>query len=481
MKTALKRLLLPSLSIRKLVALWVVCIVIAWAALVGGWFVVHERLAVLNERVVMDANALDAARELETEILAHHREDLLWQATHQAYHRELGETHIQRAQRIAAGLDPYATSSRETNALAEIRARLNALQTPSESLGTAETEAKSVYGLLGAVDTFQDENARQMEESLHASNHLQRVISRSAIGLSGCTAVLLFAGAVGILKRIVSPVLALRRTAAAFGHGDFEARVPILHDDELGTLAATFNNMAMDIAQREKERLRFVAMVVHDLKNPAYALETATRQLRDHALDPERRQIFLDAMIEEAGRLRLIVRDLTDDIQVASGQFTVQKQNVDLSALVRDLVQRRAVTATDHQIHAETDGACPIAVDPARIERVLTNLLSNAVKYSPPRTPITVRVERQRTTVTLSVTDRGVGIEKEDLKMLFQPFGRGRSANTLAEGAGMGLYVVKQIVEAHGGQVTVESQPGRGTTFSVTLPLTEKPPAAVAV
>ena len=83
---------------------------------------------------------------------------------------------------------------------------------------------------------------------------------------------------------------------------------------------------------------------------------------------------------------------------------------------------------------------------------------------------MTVRIERTDTSAVLSVCDRGIGIEKEDLKMLFQPFGRGRSAGTLAEGSGMGLYIVKQIVDAHAGQVTVDSHPGRGTTFHVTLP-----------
>lgn len=113
--------------------------------------------------------------------------------------------------------------------------------------------------------------------------------------------------------------------------------------------------------------------------------------------------------------------------------------------------------------------------------RVLTKLISNAVKCSPRQTPVTVRVARNRTAATLSVSDQRVGIEKEDLKLLFQPFGPGRTAATLAGDAGMGLYVVKQIVDAHNGRVEVESQPGHGTTFYVTLPLAQTAHPAVAI
>jgi signal transduction histidine kinase len=97
--------------------------------------------------------------------------------------------------------------------------------------------------------------------------------------------------------------------------------------------------------------------------------------------------------------------------------------------------------------------------------------VSNAVKYSPPGTRVTLRVEKEDAEAVLTVRDQGPGIPPEDLKVLFQPFGRGRSANTLAEGTGMGLYVVKQIVEAHDGQIDVQSTPGHGATFEIKLPL----------
>lgn len=107
----------------------------------------------------------------------------------------------------------------------------------------------------------------------------------------------------------------------------------------------------------------------------------------------------------------------------------------------------------------------------AMVVHDLKNLVSNAVEYSPQNTRVTLLVERVDSQVVLSVCDEGPGIAKEDLKVLFQPFGRGRSADTLAEGTGMGLYVVKQIVEAHGGRIEAQSEPGHGARFETRLPL----------
>jgi signal transduction histidine kinase len=126
----------------------------------------------------------------------------------------------------------------------------------------------------------------------------------------------------------------------------------------------------------------------------------------------------------------------------------------------------------------EAPAGCNIEGDAERLERVVMNLFSNALKYSPPRTRVTVRVAPKSSHAELTVSDQGPGIAKEDLPVIFQPFGRGRSADTLAEGAGMGLYVVKQIVGAHGGRIEVQSKPGHGTTFLIELPLASTPQPA---
>ena len=310
-----------------------------------------------------------------------------------------------------------------------------------------------------------------MGDLLHQMKRLQGIVGIWTHLLSGGSALLLVAGSLVVIRRMLRPALALTGAAAAFGSGDFSAQAPVLHEDEMGALARTFNNMAVDIADRENHRLQFVAMVVHDLKNPLLAVEMSGRMLRRFAEDGQQRNHYLDAIDAEVKCLRGIVRDLTDDIQVASGRFSVRKAPVELTALVRQLVQTQADAFSSHEIVLQTSGEGIVLGDAGRLERVVQNLISNAVKYSARGKRVTVRVETEEAFVVLSVSDEGPGIREEDLRVIFQPFGRGRSADTFAEGAGMGLYIVKRIVEAHDGRIEVQSEVGRGSTFRVSLPL----------
>jgi signal transduction histidine kinase len=219
--------------------------------------------------------------------------------------------------------------------------------------------------------------------------------------------------------------------------------------------------------------LAWAAMVVHDLKNPTLAIDMASRVLLGPKVSEDDRRFYLEGIREETMHVQGIVRDLTDDVQVLNGRFSLRKADVDLSTLVTRLAELQRKTFQTHRIEVRVDGGCRVNGDANRIERVITNLVSNAVKYSPANTCVTLRVEKTGSHAVLTISDQGPGITEEDLKVLFQPFGRGRSADSLAEGTGLGLYVVNQIVEAHNGQIDVYNTPGQGATFEVRLPLTQ--------
>jgi signal transduction histidine kinase len=475
MKARLPRWRRPHLTVRRLVELWAASAFLVWVILVVGWLVARTELAGLEERALHDVRVMDLTRELEQTILLERREDLLWHTTGAGPHRERREQLEAAAGRIAARLDTQIPAGPERATLRQIRDRLRTLDERSTSPVPVPLQAlvQSADDLLEAVNRFYLQNETRTKRSMWAAGRMYTTISYWTLGLSASTAILLFLGSVSVIHRVVNPALALSDAAAAFGHGDFSARAPVLHEDELGALARTFDNMAEDIAGRDKERLRFVAMVAHDLKNPALAIEMAARFLREPAGSEEERRSYLDAMTRETQRLRTIVRDLTDDIQVASGRFSVQKAPVDLCALVQQWVQAQTAALSHHQVVVEVQEQCTVLGDARRLERIVTNLVSNAVKYSPPGTRITIRTEKDGAFALLSVSDQGPGISKADLSIIFQPFGRGRAADAFAEGAGLGLYVAKQIAEAHGGRIEVDSEPGQGATFRVWLPLAE--------
>jgi two-component system sensor histidine kinase MtrB len=475
MKIAWRRVSLPPMTIRTLVVVWAIGILSAWTMLVAGWFVAKSRLSAIDRRVALDVRALDTAHELDLAILAQRREDLLWEATGRQEYRQRAYQYLETAERTITDLRPYINMPEEHDLVARIQREMKTLRAQSQSPTLRPSQvAPKLNELLSTVHRFTKFNQDQMAESIQAAERLHGAISDWAVGLSVGTAVLLSLGSWSIIRRVVRPTLTLARAARAFGSGDLAVRAPVLYHDEVGALAWTFNDMAADIADREKERLRFVAMVAHDLKNPVLAMEMATRLLRRSAADEQATRTYLDAMEEEMQRLRTVVRDLTDDVQVASGHLSLQRALVDLGVVVRQLIQAQATAWASHQVVVETALGCMVLGDARRLERVVQNLVSNAVKYSPRHTRVTVRVEKEDRFTLLTVSDQGRGIAPEDLQVIFQPFGRGRSADMLAEGTGLGLYVVKQIVEAHGGRIEVESKPGQGATFRVSLPLAQE-------
>ncbi len=473
MSTRFRRIFPRPPTIRMLVALWAGSVLLAWAVLVGGWFVAKNQLTRIAGQVANDVEALDITHRLEAAILAYRHDDLLWHATGQGSYQDNGESYLSAAERVVGDFHLYIDSPKEQKLVEKIQEKLGALRSQVALTGSKPTdiEVGSAYDLLRAVHDLQLEEETQMKASMQLATHLQDEVSRWAVRLSVGTAVLLFVGALDLMRRVIRPTLAITAAAQSFGQGNFAAQATVLRDDELGALARTFNNMAGDIADREKNRLEFVAMVVHDLKNPVLAIEVAARLLHGRDTTEEQRRGYLDGIKEETAHLRGIIQDLTDDIQVTNGRFSIHRAEVDLGALVQQFTQAQSRAFTGHEIVLETDEGCIVQGDAHRIERVVMNLLSNAVKYSPDNTRVTLRVEKEDSQAVLTVSDQGPGIAEDDLGVLFQPFGRGRSAAALAEGTGMGLYVVKQIVEAHGGRIDVQSELGHGATFRVRLPL----------
>lgn len=237
-----------------------------------------------------------------------------------------------------------------------------------------------------------------------------------------------------------------------------------------------------DITEQQKlENMRreFVANVSHELKTPLTSIKSYTETLQDGALeDRETTERFLTVINSEADRMTRLVKDLLQLSRLDNQQMQWNMCKIDFAALVRTCVEKMQLEASGkaHVLESFVIGEIPeIHADPDRVEQVIINLLSNAIKYTPKGGKITVYIGKLYSEVYMKVSDTGIGIPKEDLPRIFERFYRVDKARSREMGGtGLGLAIAKEIVEAHGGTLTINSELGKGTELIVKLPVGEQ-------
>jgi signal transduction histidine kinase len=297
---------------------------------------------------------------------------------------------------------------------------------------------------------------------------VNRTVLWIAVG-AGLTAILLV---LGLSRRILAPVEALTAAVHRMEAGDLSQRVEISTQDEIGELGHAFNRMTERLARLEELRRNMVSDVAHELRTPLTNIRGYLEALQDGVIEPQRQVI--DSLHEEAMLLNRLVDDLQELALAEAGQLHMEQMPTDLGPLVQQAVValRPRADAAGIELHVDLPPHLPpVNVDPERIGQVLRNLLSNAVTHTPRGGTVTVATPGTNDgSVRVSVRDTGVGIAAEDLPYVFERFYRAdRSRCRTTGGAGLGLAIAKYLVEAHGGQITVESQVGVGSTFSFTL------------
>ncbi|HEX6290819.1 MAG TPA: PAS domain-containing sensor histidine kinase [Herpetosiphonaceae bacterium] len=224
-------------------------------------------------------------------------------------------------------------------------------------------------------------------------------------------------------------------------------------------------------------RNHFLSLASHELKTPLTSIlgyiQVLQRRVRKENTLSAREQRTIQIIADQATRLNKMIASLLDISRIETGQLSIERMPLDVCALIRRLVDDVRATITERQIEALCPGsALMIQGDELRLEQVFQNLIQNALKYSPQHQPIVVAVRHDQTHVFVDVQDRGIGIPQAELPQLFERFYRAGNVNQKSiSGLGIGLYVVKEIVELHDGTVTVESAEGHGSTFTVALPI----------
>jgi signal transduction histidine kinase len=294
--------------------------------------------------------------------------------------------------------------------------------------------------------------------------------------------------AAGVLASAVSLILArwlargmtqpLRDMAAAAKRmetGDYSQRVETRNRDEVGRLAVAFNRMSAELEQVEQSRRDLVANVSHELKTPIAAIRAHLENLLDGVERPDPQT--LEVMLTQSERLGRLVEQLLDLSRLESGEVPLHREDVQLAPLVSQVVSEIEVSSTGREVRLarELPEDLPMVdADRERVHQVLFNLVDNAVRFSPEGGEVTIAAHRHNGTIEVSVADTGLGISSEHLPRLFERFYRVDTARAREDGGtGIGLAIARSVVEAHGGHIRAESEPGKGSVFTFDLPVAD--------
>lgn len=282
-----------------------------------------------------------------------------------------------------------------------------------------------------------------------------------------------------LFRRITQPLAALSAATRRMGKGDLTVRVPVQSNDEVGELSRSFNTMADGLARLEQLRRNMVADVAHELRSPLTNMRGYLEAARDELVKPDKQ--WVENLYEETMLLNLVIDDLQDLALAEAGQLRLDRQPVDVAEIVRSTVDMLQVRAGSLGVSLTMDDSSalpPADADPQRVRQVLLNLLSNALEFTPSGGLVAVQCTSRDNEIRIAVRDTGCGIAEEHLPFIFERFYRvdpSRSRQT--GGAGLGLTIVQNLVEAHGGKTWVQSSLSKGSTFGFSLPIF-RPPAA---
>jgi signal transduction histidine kinase len=374
-----------------------------------------------------------------------------------------------------------------------------------ETLQGPESSVQSPAAVYGVVQIGL--TSSKMQQSLD-----------TVIGNVALTTLLIILAGIGattlLANRIVSPLRSLSTVAQRVADGDLTASVEPTTRDEVGQLAGIFNNMTRSLRERDQaissayqeleqlaqtlerrvlertqelqlanqklqelDRLKsaFVSIVSHELRTPMTSIKGYVENMLIGLTGTltDKQSHYLQRVKRNVERLTRLINDLLDLSRIEAGRIELHPAWLSVPELVGDVVESLHSMAREKPVTVVTQSAPAlplIRADRDKLHQILTNLIQNAIKFTPPNGEVRVEMQRTDGHVLISVADTGCGIPPDEIDKVFEKFYRGESAPVEARGAGLGLAITKSLVELHGGRIWVESTPGHGSRFSLTLP-----------
>jgi signal transduction histidine kinase len=469
-----------ALQLRKVVPALTVAISLCALVSAGALIFITSYLHQLTDQVDANLQSVRAAEEIQLQLLLHSRN------LNQAGLMSAPELRADAARAqadVLRWLDAarqHVGTEEESVILARLETELDLYlakqaELAEEDLPPLERYAQATSLLVGAYDQAEEllrVNVEQASIATARSANWDRIAT--AIGFSVATTLLLLTACfiVGAHRVVYRPLLGLGETIRRYAARNYAARVQERGPDEVRAIARAFNDMADELERNRARQLTFVASVAHDLRNPLAAMKAAVEA--SAAVGSTRSPSHPRLMALISRQIDVLVRmisDLLDGARIESGDFALNLAVHDARDLVRDAVTLFSPIAPLHELVATVPSEpLQIRCDSGRMSQIINNLLSNAIKYSPSGGRVEIRAAARGNGVAIEVTDQGIGIPESEQAAIFEPFRRGRAVNGAIHGVGIGLSVVRRLVEAHGGTIALRSAVGVGSTFVLWLP-----------
>lgn len=273
------------------------------------------------------------------------------------------------------------------------------------------------------------------------------------------------------IRSIVNPISDICLKSKLIAQGNFDVKINKKYDDEIGQLSDSINNMAIELKESEKIKNDFISSISHELRTPLTAIKGWAETMKICEKDPVTMQKGLETIIKESGRLSCIVEEMLDFSSIKNKRTTIKNEKVDILAELSEAVymfKNRAESEKKSLIYSEPKMLSAVMGDKNRIKQIFINIIDNSLKYTSEGGGVSVGVSEKDDFISITFTDNGCGIPAEHLPNVTKKFYK---ANNLKRGSGIGLAIVDELVELHGGKLQIISEEGFGTTVTVSFPI----------